>query len=283
MPAMVKTDYHAHTTYCDGNDSPREMAEAAERSGLSWFGFSGHAPLSFRTSWNMDAEDALAYRAEVRALAGEFEARLGILLGMEIDWMGAEGGPARSGPWGEGLDYRIGSVHFARAEDGAIFTVDSPREEFLSDFRSHCPSGGRPLIEDYYARVAAMAKEGGFDILGHFDLPKKNNQGNLLFDEGSPWYRDAVMAAVEAVAASGAAVEVNTGGISRKRIDDAYPSTWILSEFRSRGVRAVFSSDAHRGEDILAHRDEALAALKEAGYREIHYLTHEGWRGDPLI
>jgi histidinol-phosphatase (PHP family) len=282
MPAMVKTDYHAHCAYCDGSASPREMAEAAERAGLSWFGLSSHAPLHFSTTWNMDADDAASYRADVRALAGEFRGRLGILLGMEIDWMAEAGGPARPGSWGEGLDYRIGSVHFVRAEDGALFTIDSPEEEFQGDLHSHCPSGGRPLIEDYYARVSAMAKEGGFDILGHFDLPKKNNQGNLLFDEDAPWYRDAVMSAVEAVSASGAVVEVNTGGISRKRIDDAYPSTWILSEFRSRGVRVAFSSDAHRPDDILAHRDMAFDSMRKAGYREIHYLTDKGWQGDSL-
>jgi len=283
MPAMVKTDYHAHCAYCDGNASPGEMAEAAERAGLAWFGLSSHAPLPFGTTWNMDGGEAAAYRADLRSLAERFKGRLGILIGMEIDWMAESGGPARTGDWGEGLDYRIGSVHFVRAEDGALFTIDSPKEEFLSDFRSHCPSGGRLLIEDYYARVGAMAAEGGFDILGHFDLPKKNNQENLLFDEGAPWYRDAVMSAVEAIAASSAVVEVHTGGISRKRIDDPYPSAWILSEFRARGVRVVFSSDAHRPEDILAHRDEAFDSMRKAGYRETHYLTDKGWQGDSLI
>ncbi len=279
---MTLCDYHAHTAYCDGDSPPRAMAEAALAKGLGVFGLSGHAPLPFSTTWNMEAVDAPAYLAEVRALSREFAGRMELLVGMEIDWMGDSGGPARAGPWAAGLDYRIGSVHFVRAEDGARFTVDSPEDEFIADFAAHCPAGGRPLVEDYYARIAAMALEGGFDILGHLDLPKKNNRGGRLFSESDPWYRDAVMRAVEAIASSDAVVEVNTGGISRKRIDEPYPSVWILKELRVRGVRAVICSDAHQPADILAHRDKALASLVEAGYRELAVLERGGWRSERI-
>jgi len=279
---MTLCDYHAHTAYCDGDSPPRAMAEAALDTGLAVFGLSGHAPLPFSTAWNMEAADAPSYLAEVRSLSREFAGSMEILVGMEIDWMGDSCGPARAGAWAAGLDYRIGSVHFVRAEDGSLFTIDSPEDEFVADLAAHCPSGGRPLIEDYYARVAAMAGEGGFDILGHLDLPKKNNPGGRLFAESDSWYRDAVMRAVDAIASSGIVVEVNTGGISRRRIDDPYPSAWILKELRARGVRAVICSDAHRPADILAHRELALASLEEAGYRELAVLERGGWRSERI-
>jgi histidinol-phosphatase (PHP family) len=256
------------------------MVEQALELGLSWLGFSAHAPLPFSTGWNMEAGKVQAYLDELGGLASEFRGRLGILIGMEADWIDGPAGPALSGQaWAPSLDYRIGSVHFVNAPDGYAMTVDSPEEEFLRDMATHSPGGARPLVEAYYAGLAAMARRGGFDIIGHFDLPRKNNQGDRLFSEGQAWYRDAAMEALEAAAASGAVLEVNTGGMARGRTDTPYPSAWLLREFRARGVPALVSSDAHSPGLLMAHADEALAALRAAGYREAVYLTDKGWRG----
>ena len=40
-------------------------------------------------------------------------------------------------------------------------------------------------------------------------------------------------------------MEVNTGGISRGWIDDAYPSPAFRALLRERGVQFILSSDAH--------------------------------------
>ena len=44
---MCRFSYHTHTTFCDGKNTPMEMAEAALRQGLTALGFSGplHGPL----------------------------------------------------------------------------------------------------------------------------------------------------------------------------------------------------------------------------------------------
>jgi histidinol-phosphatase (PHP family) len=86
------------------------------------------------------------------------------------------------------------------------------------------------------------------------------------------------MGAVEAIAASGAVVEVNTGGLARGRVSEPYPSLWILKEFKARGVRAVLNADAHRPEHLLAFRERGLESLRSAGYREMAYLTLGGWK-----
>ena len=54
----------------------------------------------------------------------------------------------------------------------------------------------------------------------------------------------------DAFAASGKVVEVNTGGISRGWMEDAYPSPAFRALLRARGVRFVLSSDAHAAEAI---------------------------------
>ncbi len=51
-------------------------------------------------------------------------------------------------------------------------------------------------------------------------------------------------------AASGKLVEVNTGGISRGWMTDAYPSAAFRDELRTRGTRFILSSDAHSVEGL---------------------------------
>ena len=74
----VKANYHTHTTLCDGASTPRENAEAALKLGFTHLGFSGH----------MDADvhmDFDRYVSEVGALRKEYEGRLEILCGVELD------------------------------------------------------------------------------------------------------------------------------------------------------------------------------------------------------
>ena len=62
----MRQNLHTHTTFCDGADTPAEMAEAALRLGLDSLGFSGHSP--FPDDWATAEEDILRYREEVLRL-----------------------------------------------------------------------------------------------------------------------------------------------------------------------------------------------------------------------
>lgn len=42
---MLKADFHTHTTYCDGKNTPAEMVKAAYDMGFTDFGISGHGGL----------------------------------------------------------------------------------------------------------------------------------------------------------------------------------------------------------------------------------------------
>ena len=39
----MKTNFHMHTVWCDGKDTPRAMVESALAKGFSAIGFSSHA------------------------------------------------------------------------------------------------------------------------------------------------------------------------------------------------------------------------------------------------
>ena len=62
--------------------------------------------------------------------------------------------------------------------------------------------------------------------------------------------RDTIETMADVLARTGRPVEVNTGGISRGWIDDAYPSERFRSILKKRGVRFVLTSDAHSAEAL---------------------------------
>jgi histidinol-phosphatase (PHP family) len=81
-----------------------------------------------------------------------------------------------------------------------------------------------------------------------------------------------IEAALDALAASGAALELNTDRVS----DPAgvmYPSPAILRAARARGIPLTIDSDAHEAEHVGRFWDEAIAMAWEAGYRETLRLS----------
>ncbi|PKL25099.1 MAG: histidinol-phosphatase [Spirochaetae bacterium HGW-Spirochaetae-3] len=278
------TNYHTHCDFCDGRASARAMAHAARAAGFSILGFSSHAPLPFRTGWNMDLERAPEYVRTLRELGREYAPTMEILAGLEIDFIDGLCGPA-DGRFAEaGLDFSIGSAHFVTpagapapsvealdeaGEPTFGFTVDEPEEDFERHLERFYDGDALALVDDYYAAVAACAKAGGFDILGHFDLIRKNNRGQSRFREDSERYRRAAMGAVEAVAAADVIVEINTGGIARGKTDSPYPALWVLKELRARGVRVCVNADAHAPAQLGANRDDGLRLAAAAGYRSL--------------
>jgi histidinol-phosphatase (PHP family) len=131
-------------------------------------------------------------------------------------------------------------------------------------------------MECYWDTVIKMIAAGGFDILGHVDLVKKNNGGGIWFSpEGEAWRRKVTETA-GAVKNTGTRVvlEINTGGINRKKIPETYPSVSLLRLFREKGVPVTITADAHRAEDLDGNYDLALEALTASGYTEA--LLFEG-------
>ena len=47
------------------------------------------------------------------------------------------------------------------------------------------------LAEEYFKTVSQVVEKTNCDIIGHFDLIRKFNEGNKLFDENNPRYRKA--------------------------------------------------------------------------------------------
>ncbi len=285
------TNYHTHCDFCDGRASAPVMAEAARQAGFSVLGFSSHAPLPFRTTWNMPMEQLGEYVETIRGLARAHAPSMEVLAGLEIDYIEGLCGPADGRFAGAGLDYTLGSAHFvtpagaprpsASALDAAGaptfgFAVDEPEADFDAHLAAFYDGDAQALVDDYYAAVAACVRAGGFDMLAHLDLVRKNNRGQARFSETSARYREAAMRAVDAVAGTDIIVEINTGGMARGKTDSPYPALWILKELKARNVRVCINADAHAPEHLRANRGDGVRVAAEAGFRNLVVVGRAG-------
>jgi histidinol-phosphatase (PHP family) len=278
---------HTHTVFCDGSDEIETYCREAWGRGFHSLGFSAHAPVTGKTgipsNWNLPDSRLEEYLEAVRAARRRWEGRVPVYLGLEVDYIGGLMGPADRDYREMGLDYLIGAVHYLVPPRGEPFTVDGSREELERGIEEGFGGDGEALMHCYWDQEAGMIRAGGFDILGHPDLIKKNNRPAApFFDPAGPAYlhRIGEIAALagEAASRSGMAVEVNTGGMNRGGTGETYPSPAMLRLFRNRGVSAIITADAHRARDLEGHYGEALETMRRAGYSAT--ILFEGREGD---
>lgn len=250
---MMLSNYHTHTTFCDGIDTPEEMVLEAIRLGMSELGFSGHAHMSFDSSYCMSLEGTEQYKAEVNRLKLKYADKIKILLGIEQD--------IYSDTTTDSYDYVIGSVHHV-LKNGEYLAVDMSRaeqERIIADFY-----GGDQyaFAEDYYRAVATVYEVTKCDIIGHFDLITKFNEAGDMYDVDHPRYRAAALGALDILCTSPAAFEINTGAISRGYRKTPYPDSFILEELKKRGNKLIYSSDCHNKNYLLTEYEQYLQMIK---------------------
>jgi histidinol-phosphatase (PHP family) len=219
------------------------------------------------------------YCAEIRSLGREWGPRgLEILLGLEIEWVRGLSSPRDKLFRETGLDYSIGSLHFVDLPGSGRFAVDLGQEDFERGAAGYSGDDvGRAIYLDYYGQLGELIECGGFDILGHFDLVKKNNGEGRWFEESSRSYRDAALGAARALEGKDIVVEINVGGMSRGKVKSPYPSLPILRELRAERVRITFSADAHAPEHLGANLDIARDYARAAGYDSVAVLSKGKW------
>lgn len=177
---MLRSSTHNHTNWCDGKNTPEEMAAAACALGFTDFGFSGHTYVDFA---DFGIRDELAYAACIRELAREYTGKMRIYIGIEHDYYY----PVRHR---EAMDYIIGSVHEIQPPEGERrYIIDGPKAIAEACREEAFGGDGLAMAEYFYEITARNAEQYRPEIIGHFDLIVKNNSDGSLFDEQHPRYR----------------------------------------------------------------------------------------------
>lgn len=257
--------YHTHNLFCDGEGTVEEVVQAAIAANLTEIGISSHAPLPFRTEWNMPAERLQEYVRTVREVQDRYQDRIRVLLGAELDFIP----DSRVIDFQQreifplAFDYFVGSVHFlGRSYPTPSF--DDDEEGFRAILQGEYTNDVEAMVTDFYRRVREMVKLPRMRIVGHLDRIKKWNGKRAYFAGDEAWYVAAVDETLRAIAASGKIVELNTAGW-RQQIGEPYPAPWILKSCRRYDIPVTVSSDSHRPVDVTLGFDRGLACLAELG------------------
>lgn len=205
---MQNFDLHMHTTYCDGKDSAEAMVRSAIENGLAFAGISGHSFTPHDTTYCMSREGTEQYVEEILGLKEKYADSISLLLGTELD--------RYTDTDTEPYDYFIGSVHYLFSEEGkrkwsrlmtahagetdrraldASMTVlrkyedwsdvDDKPEDLCRFAFGDSPladpderkEGMLGLAELYFDTVGEIVEATDCDIIGHFDLLTKFNEG----------------------------------------------------------------------------------------------------------
>lgn len=266
------SNYHSHTVFCDGKNTPEEMVQEACRKKFKAFGFSAHAMHPYASETHLDVEQYAAYVAEINRLKKIYPIEL--FVGFEVEYAPCISEPDVSAYKKLGAEYIIGSVHFVTGPyKKKMFAVDDT-PQVLKDGIENCFGGNvRMFVECYFETLREMVKTCTFDFVGHPDLIRKYNASLHLFDEEEKWYKQEVEKTVCVFAEKKVVTEINTGAIARKVMDDVYPSSFFLKSLCKAGVPVVISADAHSSQMIDCAFERAETCARTAGYAESMQLV----------
>lgn len=250
---MQRCNFHTHTKYSDGHDTPTEMLERAIELDFRALGFSDHSYTHKREDYPMSIEGQREYRREIRELAERFSGSIRVYCGIEQD--------AESElPAGE-YDYILSSVH-ELVYHGEFYPLDS------------CEAGQRRAVDTlfggsyvelakvYFDRLTEHVIRQKTDIVGHFDLITKYG----LIPEEDTEYVDAALEAVREIVRHCKVFELNTGAIARGLRSVPYPAAFIVDEIRRLGGSFIIDSDCHYRDRLCCWFEEGERFLESHGF-----------------
>jgi histidinol-phosphatase (PHP family) len=156
------------------------------------------------------------------------------------------------------------------------FTIGSVHDQVESPYGPRHVQGwveGRSLAEivaPSFDEVAAAARSGLFDALGHLDVVKRYLHPFVTKEAlaGAPELYEPIL---RALVESGTALEINTSGL-RHPVGETYPSAAMVRRFRDMGGRAVtVGSDAHRADHFAWALADGYQYAMDAGFRALTF------------
>lgn len=249
----ILPDYHVHTPFCKhAEGEPGEFLEAARQKNLPAICFADHAPNpdNYDQKHRMIIDEFELYQEKVLSLSPS--SGTSILFGVEADYY--NGCERFLGEWlpRQNLDLVIGSIHYINN-----WGFDNPDEREVWD---NVDVGS--TWREYFELISRLVETKFFDVVGHFDLPKK-----FGYSPGERAIREMVRPVLEKIARAQMAIELNTSGL-RKPVREIYPSLMVLTMAHDHGIPICFGSDAHKPDEVGYEFAAALKLAQSAGYSE---------------
>lgn len=238
---MILSDLHTHSFFCDGKDSPEQMIESAIQKGLKEIGVLVHSYTPFDTAYCVSIEGQSEFITHMARLKEKYKGKIKVLCGVEQDVFSTTSI--------EGYDYCIGSSHYFLV-DGEYYHVDYNPEYFINLVNEKFDGDYYKAVESYYNNLLLVGKNFTPDIIGHFDLITKFNEGDKLFSTTDTRYVEARDRALNYLISLGKPFEINTGAISRGYTTFPYPANNVIDAIKKAGGKLIISSDAHRKENV---------------------------------
>jgi len=267
MPASTESlfyESHCHTPLCKhATGTPVEYAEAAAARGLKGIVFTCHCPLPDGQSaqWRMEVGQFEEYVDLIAHARSRMQGRVDVRLGLESDYF-----PGIDS-WIEKLHRRaplhhvLGSVHMQ---------MNAYRQRYFNgDYFAY--------QQTYFTHLAEAAETGLYDTLAHPDLVKNESPESWNFPRIQPF----IERALDRIAATGVAMELNTSGLN-KALPEMNPGPTMLGLMHARGIPVVIGADAHTSDRVGDRFEDALDLLEDAGYAEVSIFLERRRQALPL-
>ncbi len=268
---MITTNFHTHTHFCDGKNSPEEMVKAAIDKGFTSLGFSGHSVLEIENDFSMTRESEKEYIKEINRLKEKYKDEIKIFCGVELEYFSSF--PEYK------YDYIIGSVHYV-LKNGQYIPVDSSAEEVVKAVNELYDGNFNAYAEDFFRLECDVVNKTKPDIIGHIDLVSKYSE--MVNFKITNRYLNAAQDCIKTLAPYGIPFEINTGAISRGYRTTPYPAPEILKLIKLYGGKIVISSDCHNKDYLDCKFDKAAELATRCGFNEYGIITENGIKYIPF-
>jgi histidinol-phosphatase (PHP family) len=234
---------------------PTEYAAVAEQRGLQGLIVTCHNPMpdGFSAHVRMREDEFDQYVDLVARAREQWAGRIDVRLGIEADYF--EG-------YETYLEKQLGSAEFH-------FVLGSVHPQ-IDEFRRRYWTDDSVEVQRIYFRLLAQSAETGlFDSISHPDLIK-----NFTSKSWNPKaIMDDIRAALDRIAATGVAMELNTSGVN-KTISEMNPFPAMLVEMRSRNIPVTLGADAHQSDRVADGYESAMTILAECGYEQVSFFLN---------
>jgi len=273
---MKLEDWHTHSALCHhAVGSIEDYIRKAIELELTTIGLCDHFPFEFLKNieripyedYAITLDEIKDYLSMAEYLKDKYKKEINVRIAFEVDFVENQESTLNIHicKYKHHLDYILGSIHLLNFHDGrGAWAFDDSR--FKNDYNYY---GSDKVYMEYYKTVQKMlnSNDFDFDIIAHFDLPKKFND----IPNNKEIVNNEVMKTLDIIKKSNVVMEINSSGL-RKDVKEQYPRKEIIQEMYNLDIPILLGSDAHDPIYIAWEFENIIKMVKKIGYNHlIHF------------